>query len=103
MIVPPEVRIIRGGVVSAALCDVREGIRLSVMPRIMAFLFFSLFQIAYPNWAPLPFVLRPITPEGFSYKETLLAADIDHDGDSDFFGGDGRPGRSWWFEHKSDG
>ncbi|MEO7426125.1 MAG: VCBS repeat-containing protein [Fibrobacteria bacterium] len=73
------------------------------MPRIMVFGFFFLFQIGFAIWAPLPFVLRPITPEGFSYKETLLAADIDHDGDSDFFGGNGRPGRSWWFEHKSDG
>ncbi len=32
-------------------------------------------------------------------KESLLPADIDRDGDTDFFSGEGRGGRSYWFEN----
>ena len=57
-----------------------------------------------PAAALAPFLVRPISPaQGDSYKETLLIADVDQDGDLDFFGGEGRGGRSWWFEHAGNG
>ena len=46
------------------------------------------------------FIIRPISPafEEF-YRETLLPADIDKDGDMDFFSGGGRGLKSLWFEN----
>lgn len=37
------------------------------------------------------------------YRETMLPADIDQDGDMDFFSGEGRGGPVWWFEKRGDG
>lgn len=42
------------------------------------------------------------TAMGF-YRETLLAADIDKDGDMDFFSGEGRGGKLFWFEKRAQG
>jgi FG-GAP-like repeat len=33
-----------------------------------------------------------------NYRETLLPADLDHDGDMDFFSGEGRSRKLWWFQ-----
>lgn len=64
----------------------------------------GLLVAAPKDWALEPFVQRPISaPDIDQYKETLLAADIDHDGDLDFFGGEGRGKRSWWFEREAAG
>lgn len=51
-----------------------------------------------------PFSFRPISPssEAF-YRETLLPDDIDGDGDLDFFSGEGRGGRQFWFENPGRG
>ncbi len=49
------------------------------------------------------FALRTISPAGVNYRETLLPADIDKDGDMDFFSGQGRGAPSWWFERRPDG
>ncbi len=49
------------------------------------------------------FAFRPISPPGIQfYRETLLPADIDHDGDMDFYSGGGRGNPTWWFENAGD-
>jgi hypothetical protein len=47
---------------------------------------------------------REISPPGIAqYHESLLAADIDRDGDSDFFSGEARSRPTWWFERTAEG
>lgn len=57
--------------------------------------------LAIPSAAAFPaFLSRGISPAGETfYRETLLPADIDGDGDGDFFGGEGRGGRQFRFEN----
>jgi FG-GAP-like repeat len=53
-----------------------------------------------PN-AATPQFNRTITDSSQGwYRETMLAADIDRDGDMDFFSGEGRGSKLWWFEQK---
>lgn len=65
-------------------------------------LFPALLAFAAAQAMP-PFIVRSIAPAGRTSSESLLAADIDKDGDLDFFSGEGRGGRSWWFERTASG
>lgn len=74
----------------------RLAVRLPVLPILLSF--------AGAEAAISAFALRTIRPAGNEhYRETLLAADIDKDGDVDFFSGQGRGNSSWWFERRPDG
>jgi hypothetical protein len=69
--------------------------------RALIIAFPILLLTAPPAAGAMPgFTLRPISPaEPDFYRETLLTADIDKDGDVDFFSGSGRYYSSWWFEN----
>jgi VCBS repeat protein len=60
-----------------------------------------LLLAVFPATGAMPgFTIRPISPPLVDfYRETLLPADIDKDGDMDFYSGSGRYNRSWWFEN----
>jgi hypothetical protein len=68
-------------------------------PSLLLFPILSMIALPAPGAMPR-FAFRPISPalEEF-YRETLLPADIDKDGDMDFYSGSGRGGKSWWFEN----
>jgi VCBS repeat protein len=69
--------------------------------RIIHGLFPILLMTAFPAGAAMPsFVFRSISPAlEDMYRETLLPADIDKDGDMDFYTGSGRGSKNFWFEN----
>jgi hypothetical protein len=73
------------------------------IPRVQTAAFAIVLALGIPDTAGAlpPFALRSITPvDGSLYRETMLPADIDKDGDMDFYSGQGRGGKTWWFEHE---
>lgn len=66
---------------------------------------FALFPIllmaALPSPGAMPsFIFRSISPAlEDMYRETLLPADFDKDGDIDFYSGSGRGSKNFWFEN----
>jgi hypothetical protein len=74
------------------------------MVKACSVLALCLLSPAFPDWAPLPFVSRPINPAGEErFREAQLPVDIDKDGKLDFFSGEGRDKPSWWFQRGADG
>lgn len=70
------------------------------MRKILALLPIWLMAVLPASRAMPAFVVRPVSPAFVPFfRETLLPADIDKDGDMDFFSGSGRGGKSWWFEN----
>lgn len=79
-------------------------IRITAL-RTLGTLPFAIWMTSAPAESAIAaFALRPVTSaEGIGYRETMLPADVDKDGDMDFFSGEGRGGSSWWFERRPDG
>lgn len=57
--------------------------------------------------APFPaFAFRPLGDSALGldgFRETLSPGDIDGDGDPDFYSGQGRGGKQWWYENRGGG
>ncbi len=75
---------------------------LSEIPHSAPALFFILSLNSILFAMPPLSLLATDTAKGW-YRETMLPADIDGDGDKDFFSGEGRGGPVWWFEKTGDG
>ena len=72
------------------------------MMRSAACLPLLLLSLGFP--AGEGFILRPVNPPVEErYRETMLPADVDKDGDMDFFSGESRGSPTWWFERRPEG